>query len=510
MISVSILEVWNLKPYFICFQDSRKLKKGKKRKHSTVSDNTEHKKFRGNSEKQTGDSDKLTSDSDKQALKAKHKKKIEKPKPKATTLKHANEENQIGNGGSEERAALPYFVHEDMFSPKERKDGEGSPGTNAKKEKIHVKTAELHESSDGSNRKDGKDSADHAIHFENAVKKKKKRKRKCKKNKFKDYSKPDSSVKDEDNFDKNNGLKLGTESKVTSFNETETYTSNTKGVIKNADSPDTSVSKHKKKKRKKMKTEKDLDFDPSTVGNSREEIFMKVTSFSNGSELSMKQKNKHKWKNEELASVSLKDIGDIVHSDDQQLIKKGSDISLDKKSSALELESKIKIKHKLKGEKVSSLKATTFSEIVGNNNNTNQQNKKSYSIDKKDFAKHKRNQLDPEKLQAILKNKVQINTGSDDSNVISKGNNIENDKLKTKRETYAAPESLLEKSRRRLNAARFRYLNEQLYTTTGSEAFQMFRKDKEAFEVYHDGFQGQVEKWPVNPVDLIIDSIKSK
>lgn len=114
------------------------------------------------------------------------------------------------------------------------------------------------------------------------------------------------------------------------------------------------------------------------------------------------------------------------------------------------------------------------------------------------------------KIQAILKNKVQINTGSDDSNVISKGNNIENDKLETKRETHAAPESLLEKSRRRLNAARFRYLNEQLYTTTGSEAFQMFRKDKEAFEVYHDGFQGQVEKWPVNPVDLIIDSIKSK
>lgn len=70
--------------------------------------------------------------------------------------------------------------------------------------------------------------------------------------------------------------------------------------------------------------------------------------------------------------------------------------------------------------------------------------------------------------------------------------------------------SLLQKSRDRLNAARFRYLNEQLYTTTGKEAFQLFRKDQQAFSVYHEGFQSQVEKWPANPVDVIISTIKNR
>lgn len=70
--------------------------------------------------------------------------------------------------------------------------------------------------------------------------------------------------------------------------------------------------------------------------------------------------------------------------------------------------------------------------------------------------------------------------------------------------------SLLQKSRERLNAARFRYLNEQLYTSTGKEAFQLFKKDREAFDVYHEGFQSQVEKWPTNPLDVIISHIRDR
>lgn len=70
--------------------------------------------------------------------------------------------------------------------------------------------------------------------------------------------------------------------------------------------------------------------------------------------------------------------------------------------------------------------------------------------------------------------------------------------------------SLLERSRERLNAARFRYLNEQLYTTTGKEALQLFKKDREAFSIYHEGFQSQVDKWPANPLDMIITYVREK
>ncbi|XP_050395447.1 ribosomal RNA-processing protein 8 [Patella vulgata] len=69
--------------------------------------------------------------------------------------------------------------------------------------------------------------------------------------------------------------------------------------------------------------------------------------------------------------------------------------------------------------------------------------------------------------------------------------------------------SLKEKMSGQLNAARFRYLNEQLYTQTGKEALDMFQTDVEAFDIYHKGFQSQVAKWPVNPLDLIIKSIKN-
>lgn len=70
--------------------------------------------------------------------------------------------------------------------------------------------------------------------------------------------------------------------------------------------------------------------------------------------------------------------------------------------------------------------------------------------------------------------------------------------------------TLKDKVTAKLSSARFRYLNEQLYTQTGQESYRLFAEDKEAFRVYHDGFQSQVEKWPSNPLDSIIKYISNK
>lgn len=81
-----------------------------------------------------------------------------------------------------------------------------------------------------------------------------------------------------------------------------------------------------------------------------------------------------------------------------------------------------------------------------------------------------------------------------------------------KKEKYpnkTKPPSFADKARDKLNAARFRYLNEQLYTSTGKKALEMFQDDPEAFEVYHHGFQGQVSRWPLNPLDTIIKQLSS-
>ncbi|PHZ13084.1 25S rRNA (adenine645-N1)-methyltransferase, partial [Rhizopus microsporus ATCC 52813] len=67
---------------------------------------------------------------------------------------------------------------------------------------------------------------------------------------------------------------------------------------------------------------------------------------------------------------------------------------------------------------------------------------------------------------------------------------------------------LQRKMKEKLSGARFRWLNEQLYTTPGDKSFKLFQEKPELFDEYHEGFRHQVESWPVNPVDVIIDQLR--
>ena len=69
--------------------------------------------------------------------------------------------------------------------------------------------------------------------------------------------------------------------------------------------------------------------------------------------------------------------------------------------------------------------------------------------------------------------------------------------------------ALRSKVARKMEGARFRWINEQLYTTTGNKAKQMFDEDPSLFDVYHSGFATQVSKWPLNPLDKIIAYVRS-
>ena len=86
---------------------------------------------------------------------------------------------------------------------------------------------------------------------------------------------------------------------------------------------------------------------------------------------------------------------------------------------------------------------------------------------------------------------------------------VENSVSEVEETSKNLAKSLLERMSDKLNAARFRYLNEKLYNQTGKESKSMFKDDTEAFNVYHQGFSTQVSKWPVNPVDTIIKMIKA-
>ena len=61
---------------------------------------------------------------------------------------------------------------------------------------------------------------------------------------------------------------------------------------------------------------------------------------------------------------------------------------------------------------------------------------------------------------------------------------------------------------KKLEGGRFRFINEQLYTQQGSEAFDEFQQNQELFDVYHSGYREQVLQWPENPLDNIITWIQ--
>ncbi|KAI1265540.1 methyltransferase-domain-containing protein [Xylariaceae sp. FL1019] len=64
--------------------------------------------------------------------------------------------------------------------------------------------------------------------------------------------------------------------------------------------------------------------------------------------------------------------------------------------------------------------------------------------------------------------------------------------------------------REKLVSARFRHLNETLYTKPSAEAFHLFQDSPEMFQEYHEGFRRQVNVWPENPVDGFIEDIKHR
>ncbi|KAK0118193.1 25S rRNA (adenine645-N1)-methyltransferase [Cadophora gregata] len=64
--------------------------------------------------------------------------------------------------------------------------------------------------------------------------------------------------------------------------------------------------------------------------------------------------------------------------------------------------------------------------------------------------------------------------------------------------------------RQKLISARFRHLNQTLYTTPSAHSLSLFAENPEMFTEYHEGFRRQVEVWPENPVDGYLSQILSR
>lgn len=81
-------------------------------------------------------------------------------------------------------------------------------------------------------------------------------------------------------------------------------------------------------------------------------------------------------------------------------------------------------------------------------------------------------------------------------------------KVYSKSKPQSLSHSIENKMHECLLGSKFRILNEKLYTISSEEAFEYFKNNPEDFDVYHQGFEIQAKKWPVNPNDLIFDELK--
>ncbi|KAL9610554.1 MAG: hypothetical protein Q9167_004735, partial [Letrouitia subvulpina] len=62
----------------------------------------------------------------------------------------------------------------------------------------------------------------------------------------------------------------------------------------------------------------------------------------------------------------------------------------------------------------------------------------------------------------------------------------------------------------KLVSARFRHLNQTLYTIPSQQASKLFSSTPGAYNSYHAGFRAQVAVWPQNPIDQFIEDVKQR
>ncbi|XP_024893644.1 ribosomal RNA-processing protein 8-like isoform X2 [Temnothorax curvispinosus] len=77
--------------------------------------------------------------------------------------------------------------------------------------------------------------------------------------------------------------------------------------------------------------------------------------------------------------------------------------------------------------------------------------------------------------------------------------------LANKSETKKA---LKDKITMQLKAARFRFIIEMLYNNNSSQSKRYFKGDRDAFMAYQAGYKWQLQQWVVDPLDVIISSIR--
>eukprot|EP01006_Ploeotia_vitrea_P023989 TRINITY_DN56687_c0_g1_i1.p1 TRINITY_DN56687_c0_g1~~TRINITY_DN56687_c0_g1_i1.p1 ORF type:complete len:302 (-),score=12.67 TRINITY_DN56687_c0_g1_i1:376-1281(-) len=61
----------------------------------------------------------------------------------------------------------------------------------------------------------------------------------------------------------------------------------------------------------------------------------------------------------------------------------------------------------------------------------------------------------------------------------------------------------------RLLGGKFRWINSEMYSNSSQDVKKMFAGDKSLYDIYQLGYKEQVKHWPADPLDVIIEHLKS-
>lgn len=77
-----------------------------------------------------------------------------------------------------------------------------------------------------------------------------------------------------------------------------------------------------------------------------------------------------------------------------------------------------------------------------------------------------------------------------------------------KKDKHREKEKLKENPEDVVNSSLFRYINEYMYKNRSEIVQKKFNESKTMFHIYHTGYKNQINKWPNNPTQIIIDFLK--
>lgn len=246
----------------------------------------------------------------------------------------------------------------------------------------------------------------------------------------------------------------------------------------------TNMQKSKKKKLRDLKKNKlDAKYieNANAPTNYPKDDKKTISKVQNNSNIKIKcEKNKKRKQDMNLNPTNKNDVR--INEDDED------DSSEDNGSKSIKKkEEKLK---KLQME-VKDLKFMMSKLIEGNNEENMKQMSTKVETQQiqSDILKLNKHKINIKYLKKMLENKLQVTK-------------VTQSTLRDKKLT------LRDRMQMQLKASRFRFINETLYNNDSSQSKHYFQKEPDSFMAYHAGYKQQIEQWPINPLDVIISSIK--